>query len=306
MSDTVSVIILSHNAQAYIAQAIDSVIAQSHQPHDVIVVDDSSDDSPAIVESFQKDHDNIRLHRMAPCSITAARNAGLELATGTYLSFLDADDMWLPDKSAKQMAALAEHDDAIGVFSPYFDFRNYIYDLGRPVPKQGHDDPSVRDIVFEQNMASSTVLIRRDRMGDLRFEQNTCEDTTFVAELRMRGRWVRVDEPLIAKRIHEQQASHGNRHRVVNTADRLEWCESRRDALGDETTDTIQGELRRHLVQFLESCYWKRDLKDLKVMCREVAELCPDEFGQSFLANTTIYPRWVYRLRDMIGSKSGR
>ena len=103
----ISVIIPVYNRAAYVAEAIESVLGQTTRAAELIVIDDgSSDGSAAVIRRFGS-----ALHyRYRPNGgIAAARNAGVALATGTYLAFLDSDDLWMPTKLARQMAVLAAH-----------------------------------------------------------------------------------------------------------------------------------------------------------------------------------------------------
>lgn len=302
---SVSVAILSHNAAAYIAEAIESALAQTHAPVQILVIDDSTDDSPAIVERFAKAHPGVvQLMRVPPCNVSKARNTALDHVTGDCVGFLDADDIWLPRKTELQLAALAQSPEAVGAYAHYFDFRSELGDCGRVVPKQGKDDPSLRDVVCLQNMSSSTILFRRQAATGLRFDEKRkdAEDTLFVAELRLRGRWKLADEALIAKRIHGNQASVSLKHVVKNVDCRLSWLKERRDAIAASgfDADAIFEEIASSWMGDLESHYWRRHIADLKWMLAEARRICPQHLERSFLARTRLWPRWVYRLRDWI------
>lgn len=93
--DAVSVIIPTYNTATYIGQAIESVLAQTHLPHEVIVIDDGSvDDTESVVKNFDG---NIRYMYQENHGPSHARNRGIEIATGNYVAFIDADDVWLPE-----------------------------------------------------------------------------------------------------------------------------------------------------------------------------------------------------------------
>src|SRR5437764_627301 len=99
----VSVIVIAYNGEAYLAQAIDSVLAQSFQDFELLVVDDgSSDRTRPIAEAFRAaTRPRVRVLAHADGGnrgMSAARNLGLSQARGEFIAFLDADDVWLPGK----------------------------------------------------------------------------------------------------------------------------------------------------------------------------------------------------------------
>lgn len=98
----VSVIIPVYNSEKYLAEAIESVLAQTYCPTEVIVVDDGSTDrTPEVAKQFSK---KIRYYYQKNGGIGVARNTGVDVATGQFLAFLDSDDLWLKDKLMRQMA----------------------------------------------------------------------------------------------------------------------------------------------------------------------------------------------------------
>src|SRR5262245_44085768 len=114
MAPLVSILIPCYNAERWVGQAIESALAQTWPVKEVIVVDDGSQDrSLSVIESFAN---RIRWQAGPNRGGNVARNELLELAQGTWLQFLDADDYLLPEKIAKQAVFLEGHPDTDVVF----------------------------------------------------------------------------------------------------------------------------------------------------------------------------------------------
>jgi glycosyltransferase involved in cell wall biosynthesis len=104
MAASISVIIPVHNGERHVAEAITSILAQTHLPDEIIVVDDGSEDSTAaVMEGYA---DRVRLLRQPWLGAAAAVNAGLTLARSELIAFLDHDDIWLPNKLEVQTSSL--------------------------------------------------------------------------------------------------------------------------------------------------------------------------------------------------------
>ena len=109
-SPTISVIIPVYNGESYLAEAIESVLAQSRQPDEIIIVDDGSTDASAeVAKRFTTVRYPVRYLWQAQAGASHARNHGVAVATGNWLAFLDADDLWLANKLANQQAMLETH-----------------------------------------------------------------------------------------------------------------------------------------------------------------------------------------------------
>jgi len=113
---TVSVVIPTHDRGRVVVEAIESALAQTHPPLEVIVVDDGSTDDTAERVGRLRDA-RVRYLRRPHAGVSAARNAGIAAATGDLVAFLDSDDLWKPDKVEAEIAALARYPSAGGVFS---------------------------------------------------------------------------------------------------------------------------------------------------------------------------------------------
>ena len=107
MTSSVSVIIPSFNRASVLPRALDSVLAQTHEAVEIIVVDDgSSDGTNALVE---RDYPDVKLVTQGNQGVSSARNAGALVSTGEWLAFLDSDDEWLPEKLSHQLACARDN-----------------------------------------------------------------------------------------------------------------------------------------------------------------------------------------------------
>ncbi len=119
--DLISIVVPVYNAGAYIEETIEMVRAQTYGEWELILVDDCSEDDSAsrIEKAITGDNTNIRLIRKKVNEGAArARNTGMEAAKGRYVAFLDADDVWMPDKLEKELAFMKEKKAAF-VFTAY-------------------------------------------------------------------------------------------------------------------------------------------------------------------------------------------
>ena len=108
MSELVSIIIPTYNTEKFIRTTLQSVKDQTYQNWEMILVDDASTDrTVSIIEEFAKDDDRIKLFKLEKNSGNGfARNIALEKATGKYIAYLDADDLWFHEKLEKQIQFL--------------------------------------------------------------------------------------------------------------------------------------------------------------------------------------------------------
>ena len=104
MSTTVSVVIPVYNSSEYIARTIESVLAQTHKPDEIIVVDDgSTDETRQKVTQYEP---KVKYIYQTNAGTSAARNTGIKTSSSEWIAFLDADDEWLPEYLQKQLALL--------------------------------------------------------------------------------------------------------------------------------------------------------------------------------------------------------
>ena len=159
----VSVIIPAYNSESTIQATLDSVRAQSYTQLEIIVIDDGSQDSTVeIVASVAKLDARIRWFSYSNAGPAIARNRGIEKATGDFLSFMDADDLWTTDKIEAQLAQLKKCPEAGLAYSfvNWIDGSDEFLRPGSHVKANGYALEQLLVGNFIDN--GSNVLIRRD------------------------------------------------------------------------------------------------------------------------------------------------
>lgn len=206
----VSTVIPAHNSRDTISRALDSAVAQTYHPIEIIVVDDdSSDDTAAIVRSYAGR--GVRMVQLSERQgASGARNAGIEAATGELVAFLDSDDEWLPTKVEKQVALIAGDDTlvfvscAANLISPEGVDLGDLYRGRRPVT--GPD--CWKSLMARNTIATPSVLARRQHLVELNgFDRRykICEDQDMWIRLGLSGSVGYVDECLV--RVHSRSES---------------------------------------------------------------------------------------------------
>lgn len=159
MSTIVSVIIPTYNRASFISDAIDSVLSQTYQDYEIIVVDDgSTDDTKQVLSKYGNQIHYIYQENQRQ---GAARNNGIRHSTGNYIAFLDSDDVWLPQKLEWDIACF-ENESQIGfVYSNVM----YISSDGAPLHKRRMKSPTgdvLENIVLENFVVASTAIVKRE------------------------------------------------------------------------------------------------------------------------------------------------
>lgn len=223
----VSVIIPVLNGEAAIAEALRSVLAQTHQELEILVIDDGSSDRTVAVAEAVGDR-RIAVHSFENGGISTARNRGIALARGDYLSFLDHDDLWTADKLEKQVAAL-EANPLAGVAYSF----TYHTDAKGKVIHGGFQDIVEGDVLealfvrFLLQCGSNGLVRRRDCEAVGGFDESLflSEDYDFFLRLAERCQFALVPEhqifyrgrPESASNLHFVKLRHDT-HRIINAA----------------------------------------------------------------------------------------
>lgn len=202
MNPTISVIIPVFNAEPYLARCLESVIRQSHSELDIIVIDDgSTDGSLSLLHQFEKLDSRVRVLTQANRGVSAARNAGLAVASSDLVTFVDADD-WLEPTAYKRLVEVLQRHNLDYITCGYFVDSKDSSQRG-PILGQFAGVLDTREglqaILATQNRFVFTRLFRRELIGSTRFRDNLHwgEDTVFVVEVAKKAATTSVvDQPL--------------------------------------------------------------------------------------------------------------
>ena len=198
-----SVVIPAYNAARTVGAAVDSVLTQTAGELELIVVNDGSTDDTARIVGSRSDP-RLRCVTTPNQGVAAARNHGIALSSGDYVAFLDADDVWKPEKLARQVRAM-QHDPACGLS---FVTAQLVDDELRPVGVDLAADrvDYTKALLIEGNViagSASSAVLRRDALeaaGPFDVDLSQCADWDLWLRLSRLTRFRLIVEPLVLLR----------------------------------------------------------------------------------------------------------
>ncbi|MCW8195519.1 glycosyltransferase [Proteobacteria bacterium 005FR1] len=207
--ENVTVITANYNGRRFLARAIESVLNQSHDRIEYIIVDDGSiDDSKKVIEHYAAQDKRIKpILLSGNGGVARARNIGIENSTGDFVTFLDADDIWLPEKVERQLAVFRQHPRAglvvTGAELIDENDRSSPRRKNRKKTRQGH--VSLYDYIAGKCLLSINAMTRReclDKSGLFNPDYVIGEDYELWMRITRDYDYYYVDEPLHRYRIH--------------------------------------------------------------------------------------------------------
>lgn len=208
----VSIIIPAYNAVPFIQAAIDSVLAQTFQDFELIVIDDcSTDNTNALIQSYaSRDPRVVALKNGQNTGTSSTRNYGISKAQGVWLAFLDSDDLWRRDKLEKQTALLKENPEAVISYTA----SSFIDSDGKPYTYilQAQDKIDYKTLLRMNLMSCSSVMVRRDIMPRFGTSGSQMHEdySAWLQVLREVPYAYGINEPLLIYRLSKDSKS-GNR-----------------------------------------------------------------------------------------------
>lgn len=205
----ISVIVPTYNYSNFVEKCINSVLEQTYQKIEVIVVDDgSTDDTLTVLQKFE---DRVLIYSQENMGVSAARNAGMQLAKGEYIAFLDADDWWAPSKVEKQMIAMIKSKSNIS-----YSFYVASNLEGHTVPVTS---PELNGVLGSQYLRTpltspiplpcSNAIVKREQIGENAFNTklSNSADWEFFARVSIGAHIICIPEFLTYYRIHPKSMS---------------------------------------------------------------------------------------------------
>lgn len=231
----VSVVIPTFNSAKFLGEAIESVLGQSRTADEIIVVDDGSTDRTAeVLESF---NNRLTIVRQENVGVSAARNSGISRASGEWIAFLDADDVWSPNKLAKQLEIVGTSDDLVCVHTGFFTFGEEEATF-EPVPAFMGSHLEAATLISGQGwLCPSSALVKRSCVSRFPEWTTQAEDVIYFANLTFEGSFSYIAEPLVGHRIHCEQTIKKTNAIKIGTFSELRWIREL------QVEQTIQEEL---------------------------------------------------------------
>jgi glycosyltransferase involved in cell wall biosynthesis len=276
---TVSVVVPCFNGEAYLAAALGSALEQTHAPLEILVIDDGSTDGSArLARSFGS---SVRVICQENQGESVARNRGFELAEGDWVAFLDADDLWHPEK----LAAAAElvRDGVVCVHTAYYKFGGETGIVDRSVvPAAERYRP--RYVALHNFLLPSTAMVRRDARARFPTWTRDGEDLLFFLDLLREGEFRAVAAPLTGHRCHAAAQSATRRRDLRWRASVRAWLDRGLHGLPASEVSAIRAGWDRRVARAARAALWDGRVEDF----RAAAESFPvvGTFAAAFVTAT--------------------
>lgn len=266
----VSVIIPTYNRAKLVSQAIDSALNQTYKNMEIIVIDDGSADNTK--EAVSRYQSKIRYIYKENGGASSARNLGIKEAKGSYIAFLDSDDLWLPGKVEKQMNQLRlnkGYSFAISDIEFIDDDNKHLAfsNLRKTITKDGF---IFADALKIPTITSSYMLIDREVFGNVGlFDEtiNTAEDIDMMLRICNRYKTILIEEPLVKYRKNKDSLS--NQLFTKNRLKVLDKIPQYADNIKNEHRRIISRTKVRVHLNYAADLLWSRHFKEARSQIAE-------------------------------------
>ena len=214
----VSVVMPVYNGEAYLAEAVESILSQTLRDLELVIIDDGSTDGTAsILRRYGQADRRVRVQIRTHRGLVAALNEGCGLARGTYIARMDADDVALPDRLQKEVAFLEAHPD-VAVVGGCQDVVNEHGDVIERI-RMPEGDADIRARIGQENaMSHPTAMFRKEvfeRVGGYRLAVAYAEDYDLWLRIAERHQLANLPDTVLRYRIHAGASSVRSRKQQV-------------------------------------------------------------------------------------------
>lgn len=209
----ISVVLPIFNGERFLAQAMDSLLAQTFTDIEIIAVDDgSTDSSRSMLDRFAQKDARVRIVQQHHAGISAAMNRGVALSTRPWIARMDADDVASPDRFSRQLAAARRQPHVVvwGSYAEHIDSAGRVLGLSRTGPTSQDEFHRLRAAGKDIFVVNPTAMLRRDiieKVGGYDGRFTCCEDFELFDRMAEHGPIVALVEPLLKYRIHATSIS---------------------------------------------------------------------------------------------------
>jgi glycosyltransferase involved in cell wall biosynthesis len=218
IAPVVSVAMSAYNARAYLAEAVESILAQTFTDFEFLIIDDgSTDDTPAILQKYAERDARIRLVVRENIGLVRTLNELIGMARGEFLARMDADDIALPHRFERQVAFLRYHPEVVALGSrvAWIDPEGHV--LREFCGQEAHEEIDEAHLAMQAGiMSHPAVMIRADplrALGGYRTEFYLAEDFDLWLRLAEVGRLANFPEVLLKYRVHATSRGYLHQHR---------------------------------------------------------------------------------------------
>lgn len=226
----ITVCMSTYNAAEYLRESVVSILGQTFGDFEFIIIDDGSTDStPRLLAKLTRGDSRVRVIRRPNTGISIALNEAVAMARGEFLARMDADDIALPERFAKQVAYLREHPDCVVVGSHVMMIDPYGSPLYEPKHELDHDAIVAGFLAGAGwSIVHPVSMMRRQpvvEVGGYRPDLEPSEDIDLFLRLSERGRLANLPDVLLQYRQHTKSANHTrvaeqnhNKRRIITEA----------------------------------------------------------------------------------------
>ena len=216
----VSVIMPSYNYEEYISEAIESVLEQTFDDFELIIIDDASkDNSKKIIQSFDKKNIKIRsfFHKENQ-GLAKTVNECIKKAKGKYISYFSSDDIWSKEKLEKQLEILEKDEDLIVwseglIVDAKSDFTGELFTQIHSALNRKKSGDIFEELLKNNYICGQSLIYKRENLKNVRFDEHLkyLGDYKFIVDLAKEYKFYFIPEPLVMYRIHGRNTIFSDR-----------------------------------------------------------------------------------------------